>query len=109
MLLQGLPLSLSGVRAIMDRMDWGDATDFVGFGHVGADQVDEAQYYVLIAPQNVVGNTIMTPLLDMVHSPIPLHWYLFFFATLMPWKTPKGPLYLHAWIHAISEFSLNFL
>ena len=50
----------------MEAMDWGDAVDFVSFGNVGASQVDEASFYILIAPQNVVGNTIMTPLLEMV-------------------------------------------
>ena len=66
LLLQGLPLNLSGVRRIMEAMDWGDAEEFVSFGNVGANQVDEASFYILIAPQNVVGNTIMTPLLEMV-------------------------------------------
>ena len=38
---------------------------------VGADQVDPADdFYVLIAPQNVVGNTIMTNLLEMVSKPL---------------------------------------
>lgn len=49
-----------------NTQDWGDAADFVSFGHVAADQIDESAVYVLIAPQNVVGNTIMTPLLEMV-------------------------------------------
>ena len=31
---QGLPLSLSGVRRIMEGMDWGDALQFVAFGNV---------------------------------------------------------------------------
>ena len=63
---QGLPLSLSGVRRIMMAMEWGDAERFVTFGEVGADQVDDAEYYILIAPQNVVGSTIMTNLGEMV-------------------------------------------
>jgi len=59
----GLPLSLSGVRRIMDQMDWGDADDFVTTGAVGADQVDDTDFYILVAPQNVVGgNLIMTAL-----------------------------------------------
>ena len=65
MFVQGLPLSLSGVRKIMERMEWGDAEDFVTLGAVGKDHIDESQFYVLIAPQNMVGQTIMTPLLDM--------------------------------------------
>ena len=66
--MQGLPLSLSGVRKIMNMMDWGDIGDFVSFGEVGRDQIDDASYYILIAPQNVVGSTILTNLGDMVHS-----------------------------------------
>lgn len=51
-----MPLSLSGVRRIMERMDWGDAGAFVGFGEVGADQITaDCDFYILIAPQNVVG------------------------------------------------------
>ena len=49
-------------------MDWGDAQDFVRFGAVGGQHVDDCDYYILIAPQNVVGNTIMTGLLDMVRA-----------------------------------------
>lgn len=63
---QGLPLSLSGVRRIMENMDWGDVFDFVSFGNVGSDHLDESAYYVIVAPQNVVGSTIMTKLLEMV-------------------------------------------
>ena len=51
---------------IMTQMDWGEAQDFVRFGAVGGDHVDDCDYYILIAPQNVVGNTIMTGLGDMV-------------------------------------------
>lgn len=64
--IQGLPLSLSGVRKIMERMEWGDAEEFVTLGAVGEDQIDDSQFYVLIAPQNMVGQAIVTPLLDMV-------------------------------------------
>lgn len=66
LLSQGLPLSLSGVRRIMEAMDWGDIADFIHFGQVGADQIDDCKFYVLIAPQNVVGSTIMTNLNEMV-------------------------------------------
>ena len=69
-LRQGLPLSLSGVRRIMEAMDWGDIVDFVSFGQVGADQIDAGvDHYILICPQNVVGSTIMTNLLEMVRWP----------------------------------------
>jgi hypothetical protein len=61
-----LPLSLSGVRRIMDNMDWGDALDFVSFGHVNPDQLDDADFYILVAPQNVVGSPIILNLIKMV-------------------------------------------
>ena len=64
--LQSLPLSLSGVRKIMERMEWGDAEEFVTLGSVGEAQIDDSHYYVLIAPQNMVGQTIVKPLLEMV-------------------------------------------
>lgn len=66
--LQGLPLSLSGVRRIMENMDWGDVFDFVSFGNVGSNHLDDSAYYVIVAPQNVVGSTIMTKLLEMVRA-----------------------------------------
>lgn len=48
-------------------MDWGDAEEFVSFGEVSAEDADcEADVFLLIAPQNVVGSTIMTNLLEMV-------------------------------------------
>ena len=50
----------------MTMMDWGDIGEFVTFGQVGHDQIDDASYYILIAPQNVVGNTILTNLGEMV-------------------------------------------
>lgn len=40
--LQGLPLALSGVRRVLEVMDWGDAAPFVSFGSVGAGQVRPA-------------------------------------------------------------------
>ena len=50
----------------MNMMDWGDIGQFVSFGEVGADQIDSANYYILVAPQNVVGTTILTNLGEMV-------------------------------------------
>lgn len=65
---QGLPLSLSGVRRIMDNMDWGEALDFVSFGHVNPDQLDDSDFYILVAPQNVVASPIILNLIKMVGS-----------------------------------------
>lgn len=52
----------------MEAMDWGDIEDFVHFGEVGAHMVDECRHYVLLAPQNLVGTTIMTNLHEMVRQ-----------------------------------------
>lgn len=52
----------------MNMMDWGDIGEFVSFGEVGRDQIDKASYYILVAPQNVVGTTILTNLGDMVSA-----------------------------------------
>ena len=52
----------------MNMMDWGDIGQFVSFGEVGSNQIDNADYYILAAPQNVVGNTILTNLGEMVRS-----------------------------------------
>lgn len=35
--MQGIPLSLSGVRKIMERMDWGEVEEFVTFGQVSVE------------------------------------------------------------------------
>ena len=52
----------------MERMDWGDLVDFVSFGNIGADQIEQdCQFYVLVAPQNVVGGgAIISKLIEMV-------------------------------------------
>ena len=71
--MQGLPLSLSGVRRIMDNMDWGDALEFVSFGHVNPDQLDDADFYILVAPQNVVGSPIILNLIKMVSVLLIIH------------------------------------
>eukprot|EP00803_Ostreobium_quekettii_P009486 evm.model.scf_2912EXC.1 EVM.evm.TU.scf_2912EXC.1 scf_2912EXC:157-4040(+) len=64
---QGLPLSLSGVRQIMEAMDWGDFREFVRFGEVGAKEIDDdCEYYVLVCPQNVVGGSILSNMEEMV-------------------------------------------
>ena len=60
----------------MNMMDWGDIGDFVSFGEVGRDQIDDASYYILIAPQNVVGSTILTNLGDMVRSSHPANLFV---------------------------------
>ena len=58
----------------MDNMDWGEALDFVSFGHVNPDQLDDSDYYILVAPQNVVGSPIILNLIKMVGSYQELLW-----------------------------------
>lgn len=51
----------------MEVMDWGEVKPFVEFGEVGEDQVsEECAFYILVAPQNIVGSTIVTSLSAMV-------------------------------------------
>jgi len=65
----GMPLALSGVRRILEMMDWGEAGPFVGLGQVGADQVDdETAVFILIAPQNVVNGAVIYELQEMVDA-----------------------------------------
>lgn len=50
----------------MELMDWGTAGESVAFGEVSKEEAEaDADVFVLIAPQNVVGNTIMTRLGEM--------------------------------------------
>jgi adenylate kinase len=65
---QGLPLSLSGVRRILEAMDFGEAEAFVSFGAVGAGDIDGADYYILISPQNIVGASIVPYLSAMAEE-----------------------------------------
>ena len=66
---QGLPLALSGVRRIVDKMDWGSGADFISFGEIGPDEVDdETDVYILVAPQNVVGVSLFEYLKGMTEA-----------------------------------------
>jgi len=85
----GLPLSLNGVRQIVERMDWlagpGEAFEgmvasyegvgekgYVRFGEIGAAEVDKDpteapdDAFILISPQNIVGFSIVQDLQEMV-------------------------------------------
>lgn len=67
---QGLPLSLSGVRRIMEKMDWeaGLVEDgVVRFGSLGADQVTpEDDIFIVLCPQNMQGASVIPYLQEMV-------------------------------------------
>eukprot|EP00638_Chattonella_subsalsa_P000096 CAMPEP_0117744340 /NCGR_PEP_ID=MMETSP0947-20121206/6694_1 /TAXON_ID=44440 /ORGANISM="Chattonella subsalsa, Strain CCMP2191" /LENGTH=405 /DNA_ID=CAMNT_0005561257 /DNA_START=150 /DNA_END=1367 /DNA_ORIENTATION=- len=72
----GMPLSLAGTRAIMERMDWNEEGgesqgEMLGkqilFGSVGADWVeDKDDVFIVISPQSVTGGSIHEPLVEMV-------------------------------------------
>lgn len=59
---QGLPLSLSGVRRILELMDWeeGLRDTFIFFGSLGREEVQpEDDIYLVISPQPIVGYAIL--------------------------------------------------
>ncbi|BBN00482.1 adenylate kinase [Marchantia polymorpha subsp. ruderalis] len=68
----GMPLQLAGTRQMLERMDWGDDEvmgTFVNFGAVGAKEVKpEDDMFILMCPQNAVGNCIIDDLKAMVEA-----------------------------------------
>lgn len=62
----GTPLALSGVRRILQQMDWGD--DEVTIGQLGKDQIDECDAYIIISPQNITGHSVVPLIADMVEE-----------------------------------------
>ena len=85
----GLPLSLNGVRKLLELMDWqsgpgenlegmvaepGEPEAYVRFGAVGADEVDKDKYaapddvFIVIAPQNIIGFSILDDLREMIEA-----------------------------------------
>ncbi|KAK3121458.1 hypothetical protein QOZ80_8BG0653710 [Eleusine coracana subsp. coracana] len=68
----GIPLQLAGTRKILEVMDWGDYDakgTFINFGAIGASEVDkEDDMFVLIAPQNAVGNCIIDDMKAMTDA-----------------------------------------
>ncbi|KAH6828801.1 adenylate kinase family protein [Perilla frutescens var. hirtella] len=78
--LAGMPLQLAGTRKILEFMDWGDdgaMGTFINIGSIGANEVDEQDdMYILLAPQNAVGNCIIGDLKAMTdaagHRPVVL-------------------------------------
>ncbi|TXG60817.1 hypothetical protein EZV62_012180 [Acer yangbiense] len=70
--LAGMPLQLAGTRKILEFMDWGDygAKDtFIKIGSIGGKEVEEQDdLFILVAPQNAVGNCIIDDLRAMTES-----------------------------------------
>ncbi|KAL0013616.1 hypothetical protein SO802_000685 [Lithocarpus litseifolius] len=70
--LTGMPLQLAGTRKILEYMDWGDygaLGTFIKIGSVGAKEVDEQDdMFIIVAPQNAVGNCIIDDLKAMTDA-----------------------------------------
>lgn len=66
----GMPLQLAGTRRMLEVMDWGDYESkgtFINIGSIGANEVlDTDDLFILMAPQNAVGNCIIDDLQAMV-------------------------------------------
>ncbi|XP_031263902.1 adenylate kinase 5, chloroplastic isoform X2 [Pistacia vera] len=67
--LAGMPLQLAGTRKILEFMDWGNEGamgTFINIGSIGAKEVGEQDdMFILVAPQNAVGNCIIDDLRAM--------------------------------------------
>ena len=72
---QGLPLQLSGLRRLLEKMDWPEAVEpFVTFGAVGADEVDAGDdVFLLLGPQNIVGESFAPPPATWTDTPMHTH------------------------------------
>ncbi|KAL8497768.1 hypothetical protein ACS0TY_021200 [Phlomoides rotata] len=76
--LVGMPLQLAGTRKILEFMDWGPdgaMGTFINIGSIGSKEVDEQDdMFILVAPQNAVGNCIIGDLKAMTdaakHRPV---------------------------------------
>ncbi|KAL6221588.1 hypothetical protein ACLB2K_004984 [Fragaria x ananassa] len=70
--LAGMPLQLAGTRQILEYMDWGEygaMGTFIKIGAIGAKHVDETDdLFILVAPQNAVGNCIIEDLQAMTDA-----------------------------------------
>ncbi|XP_038984088.1 probable adenylate kinase 5, chloroplastic [Phoenix dactylifera] len=70
--LAGMPLQLAGSRKILEFMDWGDhgaKGTFINIGSIGPREVDEQDdIFILVAPQNAVGNCIIDDLRAMTDA-----------------------------------------
>ncbi|XP_031384060.1 adenylate kinase 5, chloroplastic [Punica granatum] len=70
--LAGMPLQLAGSRKILEFMDWGEygaLGTFIKIGSIGGKEVDEEDdIFILVAPQNAVGNCIIDDLRAMTDA-----------------------------------------
>eukprot|EP00262_Sarcandra_glabra_P004163 TRINITY_DN1514_c0_g1_i1.p1 TRINITY_DN1514_c0_g1~~TRINITY_DN1514_c0_g1_i1.p1 ORF type:complete len:626 (-),score=110.10 TRINITY_DN1514_c0_g1_i1:520-2358(-) len=70
--LSGMPLQLAGSRKILEFMDWGDygaMGSFINIGSIGGKEVEQQDdIFILVAPQNAVGNCIIDDLKAMTDA-----------------------------------------
>ncbi|XP_024980285.1 adenylate kinase 5, chloroplastic isoform X2 [Cynara cardunculus var. scolymus] len=70
--LAGMPLQLAGTRQILEYMDWGNdgaMGTFINLGAIGGKEVDEVDdIFILVAPQNAMGNCIIDDLRAMTDA-----------------------------------------
>lgn len=65
---QGMPLSLNGVMRIMQQMQWYDNEEQIKLGNIGANEVDDADAFIIISPQNITGYSVLPLLEEMVKA-----------------------------------------
>ncbi|XP_010313837.1 adenylate kinase 5, chloroplastic isoform X2 [Solanum lycopersicum] len=70
--LAGMPLQLAGSRKILEYMDWGDygaLGNFINIGSIGGKEVEKQDdVFILVAPQNAVGNCIIDDMRAMTDA-----------------------------------------
>lgn len=59
---QGIPISLNGVRRILEMMDWPVRPRF---GDISEGAVDDSDVFILLAPQSIVGASIIDKMQEM--------------------------------------------
>lgn len=64
----GMPLALSGVKRLLLQMDWGEDTPVSIAEGLGREEIDECDSYILIAPQNLQGSSVLPYIQDMVEQ-----------------------------------------
>ena len=63
---QALPLSLSGVSKLLELMDWdGDVADSRASGGISGEDGSDADAFILVQPQNIVGYSILPYIAEM--------------------------------------------
>lgn len=64
----GMPLSLSGVKRLLSQMDWGEDTPVSIAEGLGRDEIDDCDSYIIIAPQNLQGSSVLPFIQEMVEQ-----------------------------------------